>query len=69
MQSALEFVAAGLGVALVPEMALTGAKAIRGLLISDQHLHRSLGVVWRRGQYLSPAARALREFLLSSETA
>ena len=68
MQSALEFVAAGLGVALVPELGLTGAKNIRGLVISDQKLHRSLGVVWRRGQYLSPAARALREFLLSAES-
>ena len=69
MQSALEFVAAGLGVALVPEMALTATKGIRGLIISDQDLRRSLGLVWRRGQYLSPAARALREFFLSPEAA
>jgi DNA-binding transcriptional LysR family regulator len=69
MQSALEFVAAGLGVALVPELALGGTKGIRGVSISDQALRRTLGVVWRRGHYLSPAARALRDFLLNMENA
>jgi len=69
MQSALEFVAAGLGVALVPELALENAKNIRGLTISDQDLHRKLGLVWRRDHYLSAAARALRDFLMNTENA
>jgi len=64
MQSALEFVAAGLGVALVPEMALEDVKKIHTLKIADQDLRRALGLVWRKGHYLSPAARALREFLV-----
>jgi DNA-binding transcriptional LysR family regulator len=64
MQSALEFVAAGLGVALVPELALTGAENIRGLTVSDQALRRQLGLVWHKEHYLSPAAKALRDFLL-----
>ena len=64
MQSALQFVAAGLGVAIVPELALTHATGICALRIGDQSLRRTLGLVWRKGQYLSPAARALREFLL-----
>lgn len=64
MQSTLQFVAAGLGVAVVPQLALTNAKGIVALTITDQTLLRSLGLVWRKGQYLSPAARALREFLL-----
>ncbi len=63
MQSALEFVASGLGVALVPELALRRARGVRGVPIADQDLRRSLGVVWRKGHYLSPAARALRDFL------
>jgi LysR family transcriptional activator of glutamate synthase operon len=67
MQSALEFVAAGLGVALVPELALNGGKSIRGLTIADQDLRRKLGLVWRRDHYLSAAARALRDFLLNTE--
>ena len=67
MQSALEFVAAGLGVALVPQLALDGVKNIRGLAISDQDLHRQLGLVWRRDRHLSAAARALRDFLLNTD--
>lgn len=63
MQSALEFVAAGLGVAIAPELAWGGTKHIRKLRITDQDLRRSLGVVWHKDHYLSPAARALREFL------
>lgn len=63
MQSALEFVASGLGVALVPRLALQRARGVRGLAIADQDLSRRLGVVWRKGHYLSPAARALRDFL------
>lgn len=63
MQSALQFVAAGLGVALVPEMALMNTTNIHALQVADQALRRSLGLVWRKGHYLSPAARALREFL------
>ena len=64
MQSALQFVAAGLGVALVPKLALTDTNNIFALHISDQNLHRTLGLVWRKGTHLSPAARALREFLM-----
>jgi DNA-binding transcriptional LysR family regulator len=63
IQSALEFVAAGLGVAIAPELAWGGTKHIRKLRITDQDLRRALGVVWHRDHYLSPAARALREFL------
>ena len=67
MQSALEFVAAGLGVALVPELALTGNKTVRGLSIADQQLRRKLGLVWRHDHYLSAAARALKDYLSSPE--
>lgn len=65
MESALQFVAAGLGVAIVPRLALTSAQGVCALAVADQNLTRSLGLVWRKGQYLSPAARALREFLLT----
>ncbi|MBL8092730.1 MAG: LysR family transcriptional regulator [Anaerolineales bacterium] len=63
MQSALEFVGAGLGVALVPELALTDIRGIKQLKISDQDLRRQLGLTWLKARSLSPAARALREFL------
>jgi LysR family transcriptional activator of glutamate synthase operon len=68
MQSALEFVAAGLGVALVPELALAGVKNIRRVSLADQDLRRRLGLVWRRDHYLSAAARALMDFLLTAES-
>ncbi len=64
MQSALQFVAAGLGVALIPELALVDAHHICALCIDDQNLRRTLGLVCRKGAHLSPAARALREFLM-----
>lgn len=63
MQSALEFVGAGLGVALVPELALTDTHGIKSVKIADQELRRQLGLTWLRARSLSPAARALREFL------
>jgi DNA-binding transcriptional LysR family regulator len=63
MQSALEFVGSGLGVALVPELALTESHNIHAVKISDQNLTRELGLVWLRGRSFSPAARTLREFL------
>jgi DNA-binding transcriptional LysR family regulator len=63
MQSALEFVGAGLGVALVPELALTESNNIHAVRISDQALRRKLGLVWLKGRVLSPAARTLRDFL------
>jgi DNA-binding transcriptional LysR family regulator len=66
MQSALEFVAAGLGVALVPELALGVVKNIHTLRIADQDLSRTLHLIWRKGHYLSPAARALRDFLIDA---
>jgi DNA-binding transcriptional LysR family regulator len=64
MQSALEFVSAGLGVALVPELALTDGNGIHAVRISDQTLKRELGLVWLKGRSLSPAARTLRDFLM-----
>jgi len=64
MQSALEFVSSGLGVALVPELALTDGNGIHAVRISDQTLKRELGLVWLKGRSLSPAARTLRDFLM-----
>jgi LysR family transcriptional regulator, transcription activator of glutamate synthase operon len=60
----LRFVASGLGIALVPRLAVQGAADLIPLKVSDQQLQRSLGVVWRGDRVASPAARALREFLV-----
>ncbi|MBX0326504.1 LysR family transcriptional regulator [Oscillochloris sp. ZM17-4] len=60
----LRFVAAGVGIALVPRLAVQGAADLVALRVSDQKLQRSLGVVWRGDRVASPAARAMREFLV-----
>ena len=60
----LRFVAAGIGVALVPRLAVHDAHDLVPLRVSDQALQRTLGLVWRGDRVASPAARALREFLV-----
>jgi LysR family transcriptional activator of glutamate synthase operon len=61
----VRFVAAGIGVALVPRLAVQGSAAVAPLRVTDQPLSRTLGVVWRGDRPASPAARALREFLVA----
>lgn len=60
----LRFVAAGIGIALVPQLAVQNAQDLVALTVSDRRLTRRLGLVWRQDRVVSPAARALREFLI-----
>lgn len=60
----VRFVAAGIGIALVPRLAVQGATGVAPLHVTDQQLSRTLGVVWRGDRPASPAARAMREFLV-----
>jgi LysR family transcriptional activator of glutamate synthase operon len=62
--SVVRFVGAGIGVALVPRLAVQGAASVVPLRVCDQALNRTLGIVWRGDRAASPAARALREFLV-----
>ncbi len=64
-ETLVRFVAAGLGIALVPALAVASSHQVVSLTIRDQNLTRSLGLVWRSDRTASPAARALREFLVS----
>jgi DNA-binding transcriptional LysR family regulator len=59
----LPIVAAGIGMALVPAFSTGETRNLVTLHVSDQHLERQLGLVWRNDRSLSPAARALREVL------
>ena len=45
--------------------ALTEAHGIKPLKILDQDLRRFLGLTWLKARSLSPAARALREFMMA----
>ncbi|MFN3373118.1 MAG: LysR family transcriptional regulator [Chloroflexus sp.] len=65
-ETLVRFVAAGLGIALVPALAVAGFHNVVSLTIRDQNLTRSLGLVWRSDRIASPAARALRDFLVSA---
>lgn len=60
----LRFVAAGIGVALVPRLAVQNTPDLVALRVTDQDLTRTLGIVWRGDRVASPAARTLREFLV-----
>jgi len=64
MDTVLRCVAAGLGVAIVPRLALTGADDLLGLPLDDVPLTRTLGLVWHPERQLPPVAEALRVFLL-----
>lgn len=64
MDTMLRLVAAGMGASLVPRLAVQGSNDLAVLRVSDQTLQRSLGIVWRGDRTASPAARALREFLV-----
>ncbi|WP_322511894.1 LysR substrate-binding domain-containing protein, partial [Chloroflexus sp.] len=64
-ETLVRFVAAGLGIALVPALAVASFHGVASLTIRDQCLTRSLGLVWRSDRTASPAARALRDFLVS----
>jgi len=55
------FVAAGLGVAIVPAVARTGP-ALARLRITEPPARRTIGVLWAIGRYQSAAVRAFRDF-------
>jgi LysR family transcriptional regulator, transcription activator of glutamate synthase operon len=60
----VRLVAAGLGVAVVPRLALEGAAGIVGLDVTDSQLQRTLRLIWHPERSLPPAAEALRVFLI-----
>lgn len=58
-------VAAGLGVALLPE--LPGAPPSPPLLgVADTGATRAIGLAWHRGRYRSPASRAFADFVAAA---
>jgi DNA-binding transcriptional LysR family regulator len=64
MDTVLQCAAAGLGVAIVPRLALKGVEGLVGLHIRGVPLSRTLGLVWHPERHLPPAPEALRQFLL-----
>lgn len=65
MDMVLRLAEAGLGIALMPRLALDSAPNLVALRVSDQALGRTMALVSREDRALAPAARALRAFLES----
>jgi DNA-binding transcriptional LysR family regulator len=63
MDMVLRLAEVGLGIALMPRLALDGSRRLVALRVSDQRLSRSMALVSREDRALAPAARALRQFL------
>ena len=63
IDTALRFVRSGLGVTLVPAIALEGARGIGAVPLTDPPLERTVGIAWNPHRYLSRAATAMREYL------
>jgi DNA-binding transcriptional LysR family regulator len=67
MDSVLRLVAAGLGVAVVPEMVIEPGASLIGVSISRPLLTRTIALARRRDRYLSAAARELIGLLKTDE--
>ncbi len=63
MDTVLRFAAVGLGIAVLPRLALDDAAGLVGLPLAGQQLVRTLGLAWHPERQLPPAARALQHFL------
>lgn len=61
----LEMVKAGLGIAVVPQLAMPadGAGVLRAVSLKDSDITRTLGVIRRAGRVLSPAAQHFYEMM------
>ncbi|WP_433608071.1 LysR family transcriptional regulator [Dactylosporangium sp. CA-139114] len=64
MDAVLAFVEAGLGVALVPSMALVNRPLLHAAPLVAPGVHRTIALAQRRGSVLPHAAQALRATLL-----
>ena len=66
MSTALEMASAGLGVAILPDQAITSSIAVRRVAIRNPVLTRRIGIIRKAGRSLSPAAQKLVELLQRS---
>jgi DNA-binding transcriptional LysR family regulator len=65
VSSLLELVKAGLGIAVVPQLALPtdSASVLRSVALKDEDITRTLGVIRRSGRVLSAGAQNFYEML------
>jgi DNA-binding transcriptional LysR family regulator len=63
--SVMGFVAANLGITLLPHVARLDMTDISRLTVSDCRCERSIGLLWREDRYRTPAARSFQQFLVA----
>lgn len=63
VDTALRFVQAGLGITLVPEIAVRSIDGVVALPIASPRLFRTVGIAWNPNRYLTRAAAAFRHHL------
>lgn len=59
------FVAAGLGVTLIPEFKGIDWDKISRIRLRTPNCQREIGLAWVEGRYLSPAAKRFRQFIIN----
>jgi DNA-binding transcriptional LysR family regulator len=64
--SVMGFVAANLGITLLPYIAGMDMMNVSRLSIADVRCERTIGFAWRRDKYLAPSANKFREFLIDA---
>ncbi len=70
LQTIRALVAAGLGVAVVPELASHELpKTIQAVRIREPKMQRQIAAVWKKGGHLSPAAQALLRLVMQEPLA
>jgi DNA-binding transcriptional LysR family regulator len=67
----VELVAANVGVAILPEMIVEqfSPRGVTALAIDDPQMEWHMALIWRRGGYLSSAARAWKTMICESQVA
>lgn len=63
VDTALRFVRSGLGVTLVPQIALDDSRSVAALSLREPAVRRTVGLAWNPHRYLSKAATAMRDYL------
>lgn len=66
IMTVIGFVSAGLGVSLLPDIPHLSPSAAVRLEVDDERCRRTIGLAWRQGAVLSPAAERFRSYLLSA---
>lgn len=64
MHTVAGFVAAGLGVSLIPNIKGLDHFNVKKIRVSSPRCYRKIGVAWAANRYLSPAANEFKQFLI-----